>query len=132
MNSDLERSCPCNRGVLHPHKHPTKKSQLSNIQPNTHTTWKVYNLHTHNCNFHLHSQSAYKNHTWIFGKTYKYFRSNLYPLNLQVATKKKKNLIVYMVSNANFLPCCNGYFIRKITNIIEIMSEHHTQVEMCG
>jgi hypothetical protein len=51
LNSNLERSCPCNRGVLHLHENPlqknpnfetsTKKFQLWNIH--TQTTWIAVN-----------------------------------------------------------------------------------------
>jgi hypothetical protein len=38
-----------------------------------------------------------------------------------------------MVLNANFLPCYNGYTIKKNRDCVEIMDEHaHTQVKMCG
>jgi len=51
---------------------------------------------------------------------------------MQLAAEKKKTTI-WVVSNADFLPCYNGCVIPKITNIVEILSEHaHTQVKMCG
>ncbi len=38
-----------------------------------------------------------------------------------------------MVLNANFLPCSNGYIIKKNRDCVEVMGEHaHTQVKMCG
>jgi len=38
-----------------------------------------------------------------------------------------------MVLNANFLPCYNGYIIKKNRDCVEVMGEHaHTQVKMCG
>jgi hypothetical protein len=52
---------------------------------------KVDNLHIQNCNFHLHPQIAYKNHTWISGKntnaSKKAFAFSTY--KMQVVAKKK-------------------------------------------
>jgi hypothetical protein len=53
-------------------------------------------------------------HTNISKET---FTLSTYKMQVEL---KRKNLIVCMVFNANFLPCCNGCIIRKITNIVEI------------
>jgi hypothetical protein len=96
-----------NRGVLHPHKHPTKKSQLSNM-PRIATFTYIHKVRTRIILGFL------EKHTNISKET---FTLSTYKMQVEL---KRKNLIVCMVFNANFLPCCNGCIIRKITNIVEI------------
>jgi hypothetical protein len=115
---------------VRPHKHPTKKS---NPTPTQLGKWTVFTPRTATFTY------IHKVHTRIvLGFLEKHTNtlkeaSALSIYKMQVAAEKKKNLTIWVVSNADFLPCYNGCVIRKFTNIVEILSEHvRTQVKMCG
>jgi hypothetical protein len=100
---------------------PTQFGKWTIFIPRTTTFTYIHKVHTRILLGFL------EKHTNISKKT-----SGLSIYKKQVVVKKK-NLTVYMVSNANFLPCCNGCVIQNIINILGILNEHlHTQVEMCG
>jgi cobalamin-dependent methionine synthase I len=100
---------------------PTQLGKWTIFIPRTTTFTYIHKVHTRILLGFLEKHTNTSKETFALS-TYK----------KQVAVKKK-NLIVYVVYNANFLSCCNGYIIQKITNILEILNEHaHTQVEMCG
>jgi hypothetical protein len=127
---------PCSRGVLCAHINIQQKNpnfQTSNPTPTQLGKWTVFIPRTATFTY------IHKVHTRIMlgflEKHTNTFKRSLWPLNLQDASGswKEKNLTIWVVSNADFLPCYNGCVIRKITNIVEILSEHaRTQVKMCG